>query len=178
MSDKMRLCTDNFEEDVLNAVMGTLYTSAAIPEPEADEAQPLFHFDDEGVIAHIRALPRFDEWGIVPGKHFGPRDNPRAAQQEEMAELPGPADSGEGEASRGTDPREGFVSSSRSAPPEEDLEVISSSSSEAPFRVAPAQRTAEGVEESSGEGGRRRSEERRVGKECVSTCRSRWSPYH
>ena len=23
-----------------------------------------------------------------------------------------------------------------------------------------------------------RSEERRVGKECVTTCRSRWSPYH
>src|SRR3546814_1002390 len=23
-----------------------------------------------------------------------------------------------------------------------------------------------------------RSEERRVGQECVSTCRSRWSPYH
>src|SRR3546814_1982591 len=27
-------------------------------------------------------------------------------------------------------------------------------------------------------GERVRSEERRVGKECVSTCRSRWSPYH
>src|SRR3546814_14774546 len=27
-------------------------------------------------------------------------------------------------------------------------------------------------------GRRLRSEERRVGKECVSTCRSRWSPYH
>src|SRR3546814_1143999 len=27
-------------------------------------------------------------------------------------------------------------------------------------------------------GGGARSEERRVGKECVSTCRSRWSPYH
>ena len=25
---------------------------------------------------------------------------------------------------------------------------------------------------------RERSEERRVGKECQSTCRSRWSPYH
>src|SRR3546814_8725857 len=25
---------------------------------------------------------------------------------------------------------------------------------------------------------RARSEERRVGKECVSTCRCRWSPYH
>src|SRR3546814_6718528 len=30
-----------------------------------------------------------------------------------------------------------------------------------------------------GRGGAKiRSEERRVGKECVSTCRSRWSPYH
>src|SRR3546814_19846988 len=29
-----------------------------------------------------------------------------------------------------------------------------------------------------GDGGAGRSEERRVGKECVSTCRSRWSPYH
>src|SRR3546814_4635526 len=28
------------------------------------------------------------------------------------------------------------------------------------------------------EAGGGRSEERRVGKECVSTCRSRWSPYH
>src|SRR3546814_5850171 len=28
------------------------------------------------------------------------------------------------------------------------------------------------------EPGGSRSEERRVGKECVSTCRSRWSPYH
>src|SRR3546814_13430420 len=27
-------------------------------------------------------------------------------------------------------------------------------------------------------GGLDRSEERRVGKECVSTCRPRWSPYH
>src|SRR3546814_13425625 len=26
--------------------------------------------------------------------------------------------------------------------------------------------------------GPERSEERRVGKECVSTCRSRWAPYH
>src|SRR3546814_7885014 len=29
-----------------------------------------------------------------------------------------------------------------------------------------------------GYGHQDRSEERRVGKECVSTCRSRWSPYH
>src|SRR3546814_20348381 len=29
-----------------------------------------------------------------------------------------------------------------------------------------------------GAGGLGRSEERRVGKECVRTCRSRWSPYH
>src|SRR3546814_13747909 len=35
----------------------------------------------------------------------------------------------------------------------------------------PVQRLARGSHVS-------RSEERRVGKECVSTCRSRWSPYH
>src|SRR3546814_7606307 len=35
-------------------------------------------------------------------------------------------------------------------------------------------RTVEG----EGDVARHRSEERRVGKECVSTCRSRWSPYH
>src|SRR3546814_15114331 len=29
-----------------------------------------------------------------------------------------------------------------------------------------------------GGGAPKRSEERRVGKECVSTCRSRWSPYN
>src|SRR3546814_1476535 len=34
------------------------------------------------------------------------------------------------------------------------------------------------VEPGPGIGDRIRSEERRVGKECVSTCRSRWSPYH
>src|SRR3546814_19215326 len=31
---------------------------------------------------------------------------------------------------------------------------------------------------SSSKKGQRRSEERRVGKECVSKCTSRWSPYH
>src|SRR3546814_14208526 len=33
------------------------------------------------------------------------------------------------------------------------------------------------IEETAGKSPER-SEERRVGKECVSTCRSRWSPYH
>src|SRR3546814_12818076 len=32
--------------------------------------------------------------------------------------------------------------------------------------------------EQLGARGRHSSEERRVGKACVSTCRSRWSPYH
>src|SRR3546814_8063964 len=40
-------------------------------------------------------------------------------------------------------------------------------------RQAPGQ-----VDADEGEHGDERSEERRVGKECVSTCRSRWSPYH
>src|SRR3546814_14869138 len=34
------------------------------------------------------------------------------------------------------------------------------------------------VRQNQYEAGGSRSEERRVGTECVSTCRSRWSPYH
>src|SRR3546814_2075070 len=41
------------------------------------------------------------------------------------------------------------------------------------FRFKPAEPTSP-----PGPTLRGRSEERRVGKECVSTCRSRWSPYH
>src|SRR3546814_8225399 len=43
------------------------------------------------------------------------------------------------------------------------------------------QQMGEGDDFGLGQAGDRcrpRSEERRVGKECVSTCRSRWSPYH
>src|SRR3546814_20468131 len=36
----------------------------------------------------------------------------------------------------------------------------------------------EAMVQAYGEDRAKRSEERRVGKECVSTCRSRWSPYH
>src|SRR3546814_6781030 len=39
-------------------------------------------------------------------------------------------------------------------------------------------RRKDGPSTSSGRAVLRRSEERRVGKECVSTCRSRWWPYH
>ena len=37
---------------------------------------------------------------------------------------------------------------------------------------------AEQAADDSVSDGRSRSEERRVGKECQSVCRSRWSPYH
>src|SRR3546814_12343327 len=45
-------------------------------------------------------------------------------------------------------------------------------------RYRPAARYAQTVDTSTSHIGFRRSEERRVGKECVSTCRSRWSPDH
>src|SRR3546814_12165115 len=44
-------------------------------------------------------------------------------------------------------------------------------------RIAGLASTVAGDEERAA-AQRARSEERRVGKECVSTCRSRWSPYH
>src|SRR3546814_5971007 len=57
---------------------------------------------------------------------------------------------------------------------------ISTSPSPARNKIAPAIRT--GLAIRTGPKGRtgqeNRSEERRVGKECVSTYKSRWSPYH
>src|SRR3546814_2316295 len=43
---------------------------------------------------------------------------------------------------------------------------------------APLRRSSAGQRGAVGVITGERSEERRVGKECVSTCRSRWSPYH
>src|SRR3546814_14723998 len=44
--------------------------------------------------------------------------------------------------------------------------------------VGAARREHAAQRAADGHSGVARSEERRVGKECVSTCRSRWSPYH
>src|SRR3546814_13009272 len=41
-----------------------------------------------------------------------------------------------------------------------------------------ARNVLERLRDGGADRGEPRSEERRVGKECVSTCRSRWSPYH
>src|SRR3546814_3644389 len=46
------------------------------------------------------------------------------------------------------------------------------------YQVANALVSAGLVIATGGDAAQTRSEERRVGKECVSTCRSRWSPYH
>src|SRR3546814_14787296 len=53
------------------------------------------------------------------------------------------------------------------APPPSRVLGSSAASSRSEIRTPITVRTAS-----------QRSEERRVGKECVSTCRSRWSPYH
>src|SRR3546814_4254145 len=44
--------------------------------------------------------------------------------------------------------------------------------------TTPGRERGEVAEAASASTGGTRSEERRVGKECVRTCRSRWSPYH
>ena len=92
-----------------------------------------------------------DEWGIVPAGHRGPRPNPWAAEPEYMDEPSEPEEAEESEgasrgedpsgedeasrgddpagedvASRGADPSRGSASSSRSAPAEVDLQVLSS----------------------------------------------------
>ena len=155
----MRLCTNRFAPEVLDKVMGTLFTSAVIPAPANNKAQPLFNYAEEVALELRRGLPVFDEWGIVPSGHRGPRGNPWAAELEQMDESPEAdevEESGEGEASRSTDPLGGPASSARSASPEGDPQVISSSSDEDPSRGAPSRSTAEEEEEESGaKGGRR-----------------------
>src|SRR3546814_99297 len=47
-----------------------------------------------------------------------------------------------------------------------------------PFELSPGQHGVSAALEFAVQFLKVRSEERRVGKECVSTCRSRWSPYH
>ena len=51
------------------------------------------------------------------------------------------------------------------------------------YPITPSSVMAEATDEWATQGrknifGQERSEERRVGKECTSWCRSRWSPYH
>src|SRR3546814_17155893 len=59
--------------------------------------------------------------------------------------------------------------------PYEHTSSYLSGSSAGPAAILEASRYVEFYDE---ELDRERSEERRVGKECVSTCRSRWSQYH
>ena len=86
LEDRMRLCADNFTPEVLNKVMETLFTSAAIPTPTNKDAQPLFYYTEEAVLEHHGGLPTFDEWGIVPKGHREPRSNPWASEPEQMDE--------------------------------------------------------------------------------------------
>src|SRR3546814_3239548 len=51
-------------------------------------------------------------------------------------------------------------------------------SSEGGYRSSSLGSPGVGTKSRLGTTAENRSEERRVGKECVSTCRSRWSPYH
>ena len=153
----MPLCADSFTPEVLYQVMGILFATTDIPSRTCDEAKTLFSFVEESVHEHRKRLPVFDEWGIVPAGHRGPRTNPWAAELEHMDESPEPdegEDSGEDEASRGAGPSRGSACSPKSVPPEVDLQVISSGDDGDVFHVAPPRRAADEEEESSSKGGR------------------------
>src|SRR3546814_3172195 len=59
---------------------------------------------------------------------------------------------------------------------EEALETARSIAANAPVSVRQAKKALNASAQMDLKNGR--SEERRGGKECVSTCRSRWAPYH
>src|SRR3546814_14002332 len=74
------------------------------------------------------------------------------------------------------------VCSSDLAPPGSEPprpgEVTPSGTCSVPGGSSPPRPGAAPVPGTTGPSDPGRSEERRVGKECVSTCRSRWSPHH
>ena len=194
--DAMRLSADGFTPEVLGQVMGVLFVTPKIPSPANEEARPLICFAEESIEEQRQVMPIFDEWGIVPAGHRGPRPNPWAAEPESMGEAPEPEEaeeseeasrgedpSGEDEASRGTgpggedeaprgaNPSRGSASSSRSAPVEVDLQVLSSSDEEDAFRVARSRRVEEEEETSGGRGGRSEPRSKAVHDRSAATAR-------
>ena len=68
MDDVMRLYGDRFAPEVLDRIMGTLFTSPSIPASANNVAQPLFNYDEETMLELRRGMPVFDEWGLVPDR--------------------------------------------------------------------------------------------------------------
>ena len=84
----MRLSADGFTPEVLQQVMGVLFVSPKIPSPSDERAKPLICFAEESIEEQRRIMPVFDEWGIVPAGHRGPRPNPWAVEPECMGDSP------------------------------------------------------------------------------------------
>ena len=191
----MRLSSDGFTPEVQGQVMGVLFVKPKIPSPDSEEARPLICFDEESIREQRQVMPIFDEWGIVPAGHRGPRPNPWAVEPESMGEGPEPEEteesdggsrgedpSGEGEASRGTGPggedeaprgadlSRGSTSSPGSVPPEVDLQVLSSSEKENAFRVARSRRV-EKEETSGGRGERSKPRSKAIHDRSAATAR-------
>ena len=149
--DPMRLCGDHFAPEVLDGIMETLFMTADIPEPVHNAAHPLFNYPAETALELRQGFPVFDEWGIVPAGHQGPRGNPWAADLEELEESSESEEvEGSGEEagpSRRAETSGSRASSSRSAAPEAEPEVISSGSEEEPPRRAPSRSAVEEEEE-------------------------------
>ena len=87
----MRLSSDGFTPEMLRQVMGVLFVTQVIPSPANEQTRPLLCFAEESIEEQRQCMPVFDEWGIVPAGHRGPRPNPWAAEPECMGEFPEPA---------------------------------------------------------------------------------------
>ena len=111
-----------------------------------------------------------------------PPEPEEAAESEEASRGEDPSDedvasrgteASEDEASKGANPSRGSASSSRSAPVEADLQVLSSSDEEDAFRVARSRRVEEDEEEepSGGRGGRSEPRSKAVHDRSAATAR-------
>ena len=63
----------------------------------SDAARPIISFNEESIEEQREVMPVFDEWGLVPAGHRGPRPNPWAAEPEYMDEPAEPEETEESE---------------------------------------------------------------------------------
>ena len=152
----MRLSATLYTQEEVHTIMETLFTSPDIPKA-IDKTVPLHMLDLGRHVTLVETMPKFDQWGLVPEGHVGPREDPESAAQgapaegdEETTVTPVESDAGATGASGGSASPAESSSTSESAAPEVEAHEASSGSS-GQFVVAPSQR-AEGQEESDDDG--------------------------
>ena len=156
-ADPMRLHCGSHTPDVIASIMGILFTAPDVPVPKSELARPIHQLTPRKRLAILELMPEFTPQGLA-----GEEKKEAAApvvEEDWTTESPAASDADLGVASGGANPSAGEASSSKPAPPEEEVLEISSSGDE-DFLVVPSRQAAEGEEDSDREAAAGRCEPR------------------